>query len=153
LADNGASPEVPAKPGYDRPSRTRDGRPIRYSGFPAPGPETTYTGIGAFWANAANTPFRFWKIESFAGGCLTPLIIHWPRGLKTRAGGITGEVGHVIDLLPTCLELAGARYPKSYRGHRLTGLDGRSLAPVLRGERRVGHERLFFEHAGGRAVR
>ncbi|HUG94135.1 MAG TPA: arylsulfatase [Planctomycetaceae bacterium] len=153
LSDNGASPEVPNEPGYDRSSQTRDGRPIRYRGFDAPGPETTYTGIGPRWASAANTPFRYWKMESFEGGSHTPCIVHWPRGLKTADGAVSDELAHVIDVLPTCLESAGAPYPAEHDGQRLTPLDGRSLLPVLQRGKRQGHERLFFEHVGGRAIR
>ncbi|MBN2473197.1 MAG: arylsulfatase [Pirellulales bacterium] len=155
LADNGASPEVPAEPGYDRTGATRDGTPVRYRGF-APeeiGGETTYTGIGAYWANAANTPFRYWKKESFEGGNHTPLIVHWPAGLKTPPGGVTAQTGHVIDVMPTCLELAGAEYPQTFGGHDVLPVEGRSLVPILRGERRQGHPVLYFEHEGGRAVR
>ncbi|UCD58525.1 MAG: sulfatase-like hydrolase/transferase, partial [Candidatus Hydrogenedentota bacterium] len=153
LIDNGASPEVPVRPGYDRTAQTRDGRTVQYKGMYAPGSETTYTGIGPAWASASNTPFRYWKKESYEGGCHTPLIIHWPAGLKTRPGSITEEVGHAIDIMPTCLELAGAQYPAEYRDHTLTPLDGQSLAPLLTGGTRKGHETLFFEHMGGRAVR
>jgi len=153
LSDNGASPEVPTQPGYDRSSQTRDGRTIRYKGFSTPGTETTYTGIGPAWASASNTPFRYWKKESYEGGCHAPLIVHWPAGLKGEPGSITQEVGHVMDIMPTCLELAGARYPAQYEGHVLTPLDGRSLAALLAGGNRRGHDHLFFEHEGGRAVR
>ncbi|MFH1719130.1 MAG: arylsulfatase [Planctomycetota bacterium] len=153
LSDNGASPEIPTQPGYDRSSQTRDGRTIRYKGTFEPGSETTYTGIGPAWASASNTPFRYWKKESFEGGCHTPLVVHWPAGLKLKPGSITEEVSHVIDIMPTCLELAGARYPAEYHGNPLTPLDGRSLAPCLAGRERKGHEELFFEHMGGRAVR
>ncbi len=154
LADNGASPEVPRRPGYDRTSRTRDGRPVRYAGFRPEelGSETTYTGIGAWWANAANTPFRYWKKESFEGGCHTPLIVHWPAGLAAEPGSLTDQMGHVMDLMPTCLELAGAEYPRRLAGHDLLPLEGKSLVPILRGGRRAGHEALFFEHEGGKAV-
>jgi len=152
LSDNGASPEIMYSPGYDRSSQTRDGRKIRYEGISKPGSETTYTCIGAPWASASNTPFRYWKKESFEGGCHTPLIVHWPERLGTKPGSITTQVGHVIDIMPTCLELAGAEYPDSYNGHALTPLDGKTLMPILRGRQREGHERLFFEHMGGRAV-
>jgi arylsulfatase len=153
LIDNGASPEVPTRPGYDRTAQTRDGRKVRYKSFDKPGAETTYTGIGPAWASASNTPFRYWKKESYEGGCHTPLIVHWPAGLKVRPGSITEEVGHAIDVMPTCLELASAKYPTKYRDYLLTPLDGKSLASLLKGERRKGHETLFFEHMGGRAVR
>jgi arylsulfatase len=153
LSDNGASPEVPQQPGYDRSSQTRDGHKIRYKGIFEPGSETTYTGIGPAWASASNTPFRYWKKESYEGGCHTPLIIHWPKGLKARPGSITKQAGHVMDIMPTCLELAGARYPAQYKGHKVTALDGKSLVPVLSGGKRKEHGRIFFEHMGGRAVR
>lgn len=153
LSDNGASPETPQVPGYDRSSQTRDGRKIQYKGIFEPGPQTTYAGIGSGWASASNTPFRYWKKESFEGGCHTPLVVHWPDGLKVRAGAITDEVGHVTDIMPTCLELAHAKYPSEYKGHTLTALDGKSIAAILSGKKRTGHEKLFFEHMGGRAVR
>jgi arylsulfatase len=155
LSDNGASPEVPQRPGYDRTGQTRDGRQVKYKNIPLDelGSELSYAGIGAAWASAANTPFRYWKQESFEGGCHTPLIAHWPNGLKVQPGSICREVGHVMDILPTCLELAGAPYPETSGGHKLTPLDGRSLVAVLKGKSRAGHEKLFFEHVEGRAVR
>jgi len=61
-------------------------------------------------------------------------------------------MGHVMDLMPTCLELAGAEYPRRLAGHDLLPLEGKSLAPILRGGRRAGYEALFFEHEGGKAV-
>jgi arylsulfatase len=145
LADNGASPEHYHNPGFDRASETRDGRKIDYSGDSPPGPETTWDYIGPSWASAVNTPYRYWKKESFDGGCRAPLIVHWPAGLKAATGSVTGELGHVIDLAPTCLDLAAA--PAGEKPP-----EGKSLAPVLRGERRAGHDALFFEHEGGRAV-
>ncbi len=149
LSDNGASPEEPVRPGYDRPSETPDGRTIRYTGkFPPEelGRDDTWTGIGPAPANACNTPFRFWKKESYHGGCASPFFIHWPAGLKTAPGSITTEVTHVFDLLPTFLETAGIdATPYKPRGI--------SLGPVLAGKQRQGHGKLFFEHAGGAALR
>ena len=58
-----------------------------------------------------------------------------------------------MDIMPTCLELASASYPAQYKDHKLTSLDGKSLAPILAGGKRKEHERIFFEHMGGRAVR
>jgi arylsulfatase len=153
LSDNGASPEVLRQPGYDRSSQTRDGREIQYKGIYEPGPETTYTCIGPAWASASNTPFRYWKKESYEGGCHTPLIIHWPEGLKTKPGSVTQQTTHVMDIMPTCLELAGAGYPSQYKGNKLTALDGKSLVPIVNGAKRPEHDKIFFEHMGGRAVR
>ncbi len=153
LADNGASPEVPQRPGYDRTGQTRDGRMVQYLGMFIPGGELTYTGIGAFWANALNTPFRYWKRESFEGGTHTPMIVCWLGGLKTDPGSTTDQVGHVIDILPTCAELAKAKYPAKYKSHKLTAIDGKSLVPIFRDSVREGHKQLFFEHTGGKALR
>ena len=154
LSDNGASPEEPSDwgPGYDRSSQTRDGRKIHYHGLTPPGPETTYRGVGPYWANAANTPFRYWKKESFEGGAHTPFIVHWPHGLRTQPGTCTDQMGHVMDVMPTCLDLAGAKYPERFKGHAITSLDGKSLLPILKDKKRDGHDMLFFEHVGGKAV-
>jgi arylsulfatase len=152
LSDNGASPERYTTPGFDRPSQTRDGRAIRYTGTFEPGPETTWGYIGPGWASASNTPYRYWKAESFEGGCHTPLVAHWPAGLKAAPGSTTAAVGHVIDLTPTCLELAGAAYPERFAGHALKPLEGRSLVPALRGLPSPGRRTLYFEHEGGRAA-
>lgn len=153
LSDNGASPEIPGGPGYDRSGQTRDGRPIRRQ-VPADeiGRQTSYTGIGPYWANAVNTPYRYWKIESFEGGAHTPLIVHWPAGLTAKAGSVTDQTGHVIDLMPTCLDLAGVKYPRELAGRALLPVEGLSLAPILRNQKRNGHDALYFEHERGKAI-
>lgn len=158
LSDNGASPEIPGRPGFDRNSETREAEPVVYFGRGQPkdvmpGPETTYASIGPHWANVANTPFRYWKAEQYEGGICTPLVVHWPKGLAVEPGSITAQPGHVIDLMATCLDLAGAEYPAEYQGRPITPLEGNSLVPIFRGEERPGHEAIFFEHFGGRAVR
>jgi arylsulfatase len=66
---------------------------------------------------------------------------------------MTNQVGHVIDFMPTCLDLAGASYPETYDGHEITPLEGKSLAPIFRGEQRQGHDALYWEHEGNRAIR
>jgi len=158
LSDNGASEEIYLQPGMDRPAQTRNAETIVYCGgqancpYAQPGDEKTWSYLGPSWANAANTPFRYWKISSFRGGNTTPLIVHWPVGLRTKPGTITEQPAHVIDVLPTLLELAGVSYPDSYQGTKLTSLDGTSLMPILDGGERTPHEKLFFEHEGGAAM-
>ena len=153
LADNGASPERGYPPGFDRNGHKRDGTPVNYKARTNLGSEDTYPYLGAPWANAANSPFRYWKMESYEGGCHTPMIAHWPKGLRVKNGAITDQVAHVIDIMPTCLELAGAKYPKTYNGSKTPAMDGITLLPLLKGEKRKGHEKLFFEHEGGAALR
>lgn len=158
LADNGASSERPSKygPGFDRAGNTRDGREVK---FPVekeldamPGPQTVHSGIGPVWSNALNTPFRYFKARVHEGGIATPLIVHWPNGLKDK-GAITHQPGHIIDIMPTFLELAGASYPKIYEGREITPMVGKSLLPVFSGEQREGHDILFWEHFGTGALR
>jgi arylsulfatase A-like enzyme len=154
LADNGASPEIPNVPGYDRPSQTRDGQTLQYDKEVAManiGKEISYTGIGSNWANAANTPYRFWKMESFEGGIHTPMIVYWPAGLKVKKGSYSDALGHVTDIVPTLLAVTKTNYPQAYHGNALTGLDGKSFLPLVEGKKYAGRDSIFFEHAKGKA--
>ncbi|HOB75825.1 MAG TPA: arylsulfatase [Phycisphaerae bacterium] len=117
-----------------------------------PGHPDSSVGYGLPWANVSNTPFRQFKRTVHEGGIATPLIVRWPAVLK-NVGRVTPEVGHVIDILPTCLEAAGVAYPQTHNGRPIAPPDGRSLLATLRGERREGHTYLFWEHEGNRAVR
>ncbi|MFB6342750.1 sulfatase-like hydrolase/transferase [Saccharicrinis sp. FJH62] len=152
LSDNGASYERGYPPGFDRPGFTRDGTTIEYNSQ-NPGPETTWNYIGQAWASASNTPFRYWKMESYAGGTATPFIVHWPDGMEGKENTFNRGVGHVIDVMPTCLELAGATYPDEINGLKTNELDGKSLIPLLSGETESIHDTLYWEHQGGKAVR
>ncbi len=157
LSDNGASPESSAGygPGFDRPSQTREGEKVAYPTEKdvLPGPETTFGSIGQRWANVANTPFRFWKAESYEGGVHTPMIAYWPKGLTAKKGTITTQVAHVMDFMPTFIEIAGATYPENYNGNTITPVQGLSLLPILKGEDRPGHDMLFNEHYGAKYAR
>ena len=158
LSDNGASPERPGVPGFDRYSETRGGKKVTYFGAGKPrdmlpGGELTCAGIGARWANVANTPFRYWKGNQHEGGIRTPLIVHWPQGLTTTAGTITQQDGHVMDIAATCLDAANVPYPSTYRGHVITPLEGKSLIPVFKNKQRTPHSQIFFEHYGHKALR
>ena len=106
---------------------------------------------GRPWAYAQNTPFRRYKAWAHEGGIATPLIARWP-GVITP-GTITRQVGHVIDFMPTCIELAETEYPEQYNGHKIIPLEGKSLVPIFQGKTRQGHHTLYWEWAGNRAVR
>lgn len=157
LSDNGASPENCAAygPGFDRPSETRDGRKIVYDLKKQimPGPQTTYASIGQRWANVANTPYQYWKAESYEGGVHTPLVAFWPEGITVKKGSFSAQVGHVMDFMPTFVELAGATYPKTYKGQAILPTTGVSLVPSFQGKPSAGHASLFNEHFGARYVR
>lgn len=157
LSDNGASPEVSAKlrPGFDRPGETRDGRKIIYPADKKtlPGPQTVFASIGPEWANVSNTPYRSWKIESYEGGLRTPLVAYWPKGIKTKRGSITNQPGHVMDFMATFIDIAHAAYPTTFKNNSIKPMDGLSLLPILKGQKRTGHEIMFNEHNKRRYAR
>jgi arylsulfatase len=135
LSDNGGSAERVHEFGKNAPP----GGPKSHASYERP------------WANASNTPFRLYKHWVHEGGIATPLIVSGPG--VARAGRITDQVGHVMDIVPTCLELAGAPYPAASRRRAPLPLEGRSLAPVFRDETRSAYPPLFWEHEGNRAAR
>ena len=79
------------------------------------------------------------------------MIAHWPEVIEQ--GKISGHVGHIIDFMPTFIDLAGGTYPENLDGNMLTPLEGISLFPVFRGEPQKEHDALYWEHLGYRAVR
>ena len=80
------------------------------------------------WAQAADTPFKYWKADANSeGGTHNPLIVYWPRGIKDK-GGIRTQYSHVIDLLPTTLDLVGVKAPEEIRGIKQQPIEGTSLA-------------------------
>lgn len=97
----------------------------------APGPKDSFRTLDIGWASATNTPFRKFKNWDHEGGICTPAIAHWPGHVP--AGRIAHDVGHFIDFMPTCLELAGATYPGQHRGQAVLPPEGRSLVPLLTG--------------------
>ena len=133
------------------PNQTRDGYPVRMGPKVLPGPADTYLAYGRGWANVSNTPFREYKHWVHEGGISTPLIVHWPARIKAR-GELRHQPGHVIDLMATCVDVAGARYPTELHGNPITPLEGKSLVPAFDGQP-IEREALFWEHEGNRAVR
>jgi len=162
LSDNGAQPHGGAGPttggfGFEPNLPNDDWRldrvTIRPGSGPAvmPGPADTYAGYGPAWAHVSNAPFRGAKLTAYEGGIRTPLIARWPAVIEP--GGLTSDVGHVMDVLPTCLEIAGAGYPAEFEGRRPLPVEGKSLASLFRGEPRAGHEALYWDAPQNRAVR
>jgi len=111
----------------------------------------TYHSYGSGWANASNTPFRLYKHYNHEGGIAAPFIAHWPGGIARR-GVFERECGHIIDLMPTFVELAGARYPSERQGSPILPMEGRSLTPAFAGKP-IQRDALYWEHEGNRAMR
>ena len=135
LSDNGGCSEEPGGRDYSQ----------------QPGIETTYTAVGPAWGWAQNAPFRRYKSWVHEGGISTPMIAYWPQAIGP--GTISAEVCHVIDVLPTLAELAGAEYPLEFGGRATEPLDGRSFAPMLGGGACPSHSALYWEWAGNCAIR
>jgi arylsulfatase len=133
------------------PKQNRRGIPTLQGPNIMPGPQDTYIAYGMNWANVSNTPFRYYKHFVHEGGISTPLIAHWPAGIR-RQGELEHQPGHLIDLMATCVDVAGATYPAQFQGNPITPPEGRSLAPAFAGKT-IQREGLYWEHEGNRAVR
>jgi len=139
LSDNGGSPEG-GPVGFDR----------RNNGLP-PGGVDSYMSYGLSWANASNTPFKRYKMWVHEGGIATPLIVHWPEQIKEK-GKLRHQVGHVIDIMATCIDVAGAEYPDQYKNNKTIPLEGKSFVPAF-ADKPIERKALYWEHMGNRAVR
>jgi arylsulfatase A-like enzyme len=133
LSDNGASAEMMVR-GYGHDPEA------------APGSSGSYLCLGPGWSTVANTPFRKHKVWAHEGGTCTPLIVHWPRQIS-QAGVIRETPGHVIDMVPTILDLAGATPAR-----KKVPFPGQSLLPSFKKE--TGESRTFwFSHRNNNAIR
>jgi arylsulfatase len=136
-----------------RDKQTRDGWPVRMGYGVMPGPKDTYVAYGKAWANVSNTPFREYKHWVHEGGIATPLIAHWPAGIPAaRRNSLVAEPGQLPDIMATCLDVAGAKYPSEFNGRPITPPEGRSLRPAFTGGA-IQRDGLFWEHEGNRAAR
>ena len=155
-SDNGASSENYTIGDFDRHDRTRDGQMV-VRNSPTPGGQLTYNYLHNGWAGAVNTPYRYWKTTQFHGGTAAPTIVHWPAGMaEEKEGTIMSQPCTFLDVMPTCLELAGATYPSFYNGNSIKPLcnEARSFVPLLQDKNGWDDERtLYWEHERGKAVR
>jgi len=119
-----------------------------------PGDAQSDVFIGQTWATLNNTPFVRYKHYTDEGGISTPLIAHWPAVIKDgRKGALETQPGHLIDILATAVDIAGAEYPKEYKGNKITPKEGVSLLPAFKGEKLARTQPIFWEHEGNRAIR
>jgi len=135
LSDNGCSAEIMVRgDGHDPDA--------------PPGSAATHLCLGPGWSTTCNTPFRRHKTWVHEGGCATPLIAHWPRGIRAR-GELRHTAGHVIDIVPTILELAAAkRLPAT-----APPAPGKSLVPAFNKDAPIARDSLWWFHDGHRAIR
>ncbi len=104
------------------------------------GKPSSYVSYGPNWAQVSALPFNLFKGYSFEGGTTVPTIVRFPAHLGQ--GKVSAAPGHVTDIAPTLLELAGAAYPERFNGREVARLQGASLLPLLNGKQGVVHERF-----------
>ena len=155
LSDNGASNEE-LHPRSGARTVSLNSRPMRSGNHTSitPGASDTFASYGPAWAHASNTPFKQFKRSTYEGGIATPFIASW-RG-RGQPGRIDHRLLHVMDVMPTIVELAGATYPEKHHGVRIPPPEGPSFAALLSGKTATDWDdsrRLFWEHEGNRAVR
>jgi arylsulfatase len=146
LADNGGCAEVPHI--YNK--KLKEGMTEEQLSGKV-GNETSYVGYENRWAHASNTPFRMYKSHIHEGGIASPLIIHWPAVIKKAR--LVPNVTHIMDIMPTCMDMAGATYSASNKGNPLQTLDGKSWLPLITNNPWKGHSELIWEHFGSRGIR
>lgn len=155
LADNGGCAEVLTDrwTGLAIPREALDGSPVAVGNDRdvLPGPESSYQSYGPHWAHVSNTPFRLYKHWVHEGGIASPLIAHWPERIAD-GGGIVRETAHVIDLMATALDAAGASHSATRAGSASIPVEGVSLLPAFQAQP-LDREAVFWEHEGNRAVR
>jgi arylsulfatase len=115
------------------------------------GTEKSFVSYGSSWANVCNSPFRYFKEKTYEGGIRNPAIVYWPA-LANRKGTVVEKQTHLMDVLPTIAEIAGAKYPDKYNGHNIPKMDGISFLADLKGQNVKKHRFLTWEHEGNKAI-
>lgn len=139
LSDNGASAEQLIRgEGHD-------------PAVPA-GSAKSFLGLGPGWSTVSNAPFRMHKSWVHEGGISTPLIVHWPAGIAEK-GGLRHLTGHVVDLLPTIVDVAKAQRFETINDQPVPAAPGVSLTPAFATDVAATRQELWWYHIGNRAIR
>ncbi|MEL6896252.1 MAG: arylsulfatase [Planctomycetota bacterium] len=138
-SDNGASAEIMVRNGGHDPSAP-------------PGSAASYLCLGPGFSSACNTPFRRHKTWVHEGGCASPLVVHWPAGFSGR-GEMRRAPAHMVDILPTILDVAGVSKPNVWNGQAVPPAPGKSLVDVFAKDQGIDREYLWWSHEGNRAIR
>ena len=149
MSDNGACAEW-HEFGFDKQTGTEYythvGAELDQMGLPG-----TYHHYGTGWANVCCTPFTLYKHYAHEGGISTPCIIQWGKQIKHK-GSIDHQPAQFSDIMATCIELAGTKYPKEYEGRKTIPTPGVSILSIVRGEE-MPDRFIYAEHEGNRMVR
>jgi arylsulfatase A-like enzyme len=149
LSDNGACAEWDPF-GFDESSGPKNTL-FKGDELNTMGSAKTYHSYGSAWANAGTTPFRLYKHYCHEGGVRTPFIAHWPKGIAAK-GEYRDQPGHLIDVMATCVELSGAKYPAKRSDTAVSPMEGTSLTPAF-ADKPLKRDLLAWEHEKNRAIR
>jgi arylsulfatase len=138
-SDNGASAEIMVRNGGHDPNAS-------------PGSASSFLCLGPGFSSSANTPFRRHKTWVHEGGISTPLIVHWPAGISAK-GELRHTPAHLIDIVPTVLDVAGAAKPTLWEGKPLPPAPGHSLLPAFAKDVTIERDSIWWLHEGNRAIR
>jgi len=145
MSDNGAqASDNPDKYLWANGKYTDPGQPIGSMG--------RFTSMSLSWANVSDTPFRLYKSNSHEGGIATPLIMYW-KGKIVDPGSITDYPSHLVDIMPTILEVTGAEYPELFNNEIIHPIDGISLVPLTTGVEPDRGKPMFWQWSQGKAIR
>jgi arylsulfatase len=134
----------------DNGGNAESGPAGRLNGNP-PGSAQSNVFCGQSWATLENTPLRRYKHFNHEGGIATPLIMHWPARITAR-GELRHQPGHLIDIMATCVDVTGAKYPAEFNGQPIQPMEGRSLVPTF-DNRPIQRDAIYWEHEGNAAIR
>lgn len=138
-SDNGASAEIMVRGGGHDPAAP-------------PGSAATHLCLGPGFSSACNTPFRRHKTWVHEGGISTPLVVHWPQGIAAK-NELRHAPAHMVDIVPTMLELAGVERPTQWQGEAVPPPPGKSLVTAFAKDVAIPRESLWWLHEGNRAIR
>lgn len=118
-----------------------------------PGAVHSHLSVSQGWAELNNTPFWLYKQSTSEGGIATPFIFSWPYGIAdSLKGNILPTRGHIMDMMPTCLEIANGTYPAGFKGEEILPMEGVSLFPIVLNQPVPRHKPIFWEHQGNKAM-
>ncbi|NBY37996.1 MAG: arylsulfatase [Verrucomicrobia bacterium] len=138
-SDNGASAEIMVRNGGHDPQAEM-------------GSEATFLCLGPGFSSAANTPHRRHKTWVHEGGISTPLIAHWPAGISAQ-NELRHTPAHVVDIVPTIIELAGLKKPTDWKGVPMPEAPGKSLVAALKTDITIARDSLWWLHEDNKAIR
>jgi arylsulfatase A-like enzyme len=116
------------------------------------GGTSTYNHYPTGWAMAFNTPFKMWKRYDYNGGTADPCILSWPKVLG-HGGELRHQYHHVVDIVPTILDLLGVEMPEQIGGHVQSKMDGVSMrSAVAEADAPSARHAQFYAMLGSRSI-